>query len=67
VKEVTDNKYYIPNLEGLSLCEDQQKLKDKEYRIISIDDKHFIITRDYNPERLNLVIENHIVVRVTRG
>lgn len=57
----------MQQLEGLSLEEVKEQLKDKEYRIISIDDKHFIITRDYNPERLNLVIDNHIVVRVTRG
>jgi hypothetical protein len=57
----------MERLEGLSLYEAQQKLKDKKYRILSIDNKPLIITCDYNPERLNLKIEDGVIVEVTRG
>lgn len=57
----------MEQLEGLSLYEAQQKIKDKKYRILSIDNKPLIITCDYNPERLSLKIEDGVVVEVTRG
>ena len=36
-------------------------------RIIKIDDKYLMGTRDYKPERYNLEIQNDKVVKVSMG
>jgi len=39
----------------------------QEYRIVSRDDKPYIVTCDFKIERLNIYIENNIIVKVTNG
>ncbi len=57
----------MKELIGLTLEAASAKLKDREYRIVKIDGKGMMITRDYHPERLNLEIENDIIVNVYGG
>lgn len=45
----------------------RKKLENKEYRIVRIDGKGLMITCDFHPDRLNLEIENNIVVNVYGG
>jgi len=40
---------------------------DIPYRIIKEDTKAKIITRDYNSLRINLVIENNLVISYSKG
>jgi len=38
-----------------------------EWRVSEIDGRKQVVTRDYNPERLNLVVRNDRVVDFTLG
>lgn len=57
----------MQELIGLTLEVAKEKLKDKEYRIVKIDGKGMMVTCDFHPERLNLEIENDIIVNVYGG
>jgi hypothetical protein len=57
----------MENLIGLTLELAKKKLKNKNYRIVRIDGVGMIVTCDFRPERVNLEIENNIVVRVYGG
>lgn len=54
---------------GLDLKSAEQiiKSKDLSYRIVRIDDTNFIITRDLKLDRLNLEIENGVIVNCYGG
>ena len=45
----------------------RKKLENKDFRIVIIDGKGLMITCDFHPDRLNLEIENNIVVNVYGG
>lgn len=45
----------------------EKELKGKNYRVVKIDNKPMIITCDFNLDRLNLEIENGIIVNVYEG
>lgn len=64
-----DLKMLNTDLLGLDLKSAQEKLKqeNKIYRIIRIDNVDMIGTCDFNPDRLNLEVENNIIVNVTNG
>jgi len=51
---------------GISL-DDFMKLYKGDFRIVQNNEKNFIVTRDFKPERLNLTLENNIIVKVTTG
>lgn len=55
------------SLIGLDLDLAQKKLENKEYRIVRIDSKSMAITDDFSFDRLNLEIENNIIVNVYGG
>jgi len=38
-----------------------------DHRIVMEDGKARIVTCDYNPERLNLYVENSIITKIDRG
>ena len=54
---------------GLDLksAEEIIKSKDLSYRIVRIDDTNFIITHDLKLDRLNLEIENGVIVNCYGG
>ena len=45
----------------------RKKLENKEYRIVRIDSKSMATTDDFSFDRLNLEIENNIIVNVYGG
>lgn len=57
------------NIIGLDLksAEEIIKSRDLSYRIVRIDDTNFIITDDLKLDRLNLEIENGIIVNCYGG
>lgn len=57
----------MEELIGLSLEAAKEKLKDKEYRIVKIDGKGMAVTCDFHLDRLNLEIENEIIINVYGG
>ena len=57
----------MENLIGLTLESAREKLKDKDYRIVKIDNKSMAITDDFNFDRVNLEVENNIIVRNYNG
>ena len=57
----------MKELIGLDSDSARKRLENKEYRIVRIDGKGLIITCDFNPDRLNLEIENDIIVNVYGG
>lgn len=57
----------MKELIGLDSDSARKRLENKEYRIVRIDGKGLIITCDFHPDRLNLEIENNIVVNVYGG
>ena len=61
----------MKELIGLDLDSARKKLENKDFRIVIIDCKGLIITCDFNPDRLNLEIENKdgvlIIVNVYGG
>ena len=57
----------MKELIGLDSDSARKKLENKEYRIVRIDGKGLMITCDFHPDRLNLEIENNIVVNVYGG
>lgn len=59
----------MESLVGLDLLVAQKELEteNKIYRITKIDGVAMITTCDFNPYRLNLEIENNIVIKVTNG
>ena len=61
----------MKELIGLDSDSARKRLENKEYRIVRIDGKGLIITCDFNPDRLNLEIENKdgvlIIVNVYGG
>lgn len=54
-------------LEGKTKEEAENLLKDSRYRIVREDGTSYIVTRDYNISRYNLVVEKGIVTKVTMG
>lgn len=44
-------------------------LKDSNssFRITKRDNQHYIVTRDFKPERFNLEIKDALIVKVTKG
>lgn len=63
------NELLDPLIIGHSLEGVKQSLETSQilYRVSRIDGKGCILTRDYVPWRLNLIVENGIVVEVERG
>lgn len=57
----------MKELIGQTLDSARKKLENKDFRIVRIDGKGLIITCDFNPDRLNLEVENNIVVNVYGG
>lgn len=57
----------MKELIGLDSDSARKRLENKEYRIVRIDGKGLMITCDFHPDRLNLEIENNIVVNVYGG
>lgn len=57
----------MKELIGLTLEAAKEKLKDKEYRIVKIDGKGMVVTCDFHLDRLNLEIENEIIINVYGG
>lgn len=58
------------NLIGQTLEEARSSLsaqKELKYRIVKTDGKGMIITCDFNPDRLNLEVENGIITNVYEG
>ena len=55
------------SLIGLDLDLAQKKLENKDFRIVRIDSKSMAITDDFSFDRLNLEIENNIIVNVYGG
>lgn len=55
------------NLIGQTLKSAEKELKDRVYRIVKIDGKGMMITSDCRLDRLNLEIENNIIVNVYEG
>lgn len=55
------------NLIGKTLNFAKKELKDRDYRIVKIDGKGMMITCDFNYNRLNLEIENGIIINVYKG
>ncbi len=54
---------------GLDFEEVKLKLFEREinYRIVRRDGKPYIVTCDYNPERVNIELENNIVINIYTG
>jgi len=52
---------------GQTINSAEKELKDKIYRIVKIDGKGMIVTCDFITDRLNLEIENNIIVNVYEG
>lgn len=65
--EVRDRN--MPCVIGLSENEAAEHLKAAgfSYRVSSKDGTQFIVTRDWDPGRINLDIENDKVIRATAG
>lgn len=40
---------------------------DLEWRIIEEDNKPYIVTRDYKPERLNFTIKDNVIIEISYG
>ena len=57
------------NIKGMNLTEAQFYCvsADIPCRVTKMDGYYYIVTRDYNTNRLNFVVENGIVIEVTRG
>ncbi len=58
-----------PTYHGLSKKQAFAKIKAQDLipRVIREDGNHFIITKDYRRNRINLIIKNGIVIGTTRG
>lgn len=72
----TDNEYETARAEALSWCNDAaghseqevlEALGDGDYRITQRDGKPRIVTRDFNPFRVNLHIDNGVVTKAYLG
>lgn len=63
------NELFDPLIVGEPLEGVKQSLETSQirYRVSKIDGKACILTRDYDPQRVNLVVENGIVIEVNRG
>lgn len=46
---------------------DWLKTHNYKHRIVRQDERRFMVTMDYRPDRRNLTIENGIVTKVKRG
>ena len=57
----------MENLVGLTLKSAKENLKDRDYRIVRIDGVGMMITCDLRTDRVNLEVENNIVVRAYHG
>ena len=57
----------MENLVGLTLKSAKENLKDRDYRIVRIDGVGMMITCDFRSDRVNLEVENNIIVRVYGG
>jgi hypothetical protein len=62
-EQVLDQVLHLTEVEAMVKIE-KAGLKP---RITSKEGKHFICTRDYHTDRINLDIENGVVVRATIG
>lgn len=63
------NELFDPLIIGEPLEGVKQSLETSQilFRVSKIDGKACVLTRDYNPHRVNLVVENGIVIEVNRG
>ena len=43
------------------------KIYHVDYRIVQEDDNHYVITRDYKPQRLNLTFQEGILKEISYG
>lgn len=57
----------MEELIGLTLNSARKELKDKDYRIVRIDGVGMMITCDFRSDRVNLEVENNIIVRTHGG
>lgn len=57
----------MKELIGQTLDSARKKLENKEYRIVRNNGRAYMITTDFHPDRLNLEIENNIVVNIYGG
>lgn len=57
----------MDNLIGLTLNSAREELKDKDYRIVRIDGVGMMITCDFLTDRVNLEVENNIIVKTYNG
>jgi nitrate reductase beta subunit len=51
----------------IGMTYEQAKQEYQYIRIIQKDEQRFVVTQDYKPNRLNLILKNNIVITVTRG
>lgn len=63
------NELFDPLIIGEPLEGVKQSLETSQirYRVSKINGKSCVLARDYDPHRVNLVVENGIVVAVDRG
>lgn len=52
---------------GKTYEEAQELLRNEKYRVTFNDEKPFIVTTDFKPERYNLSLQNNIVMNVSFG
>lgn len=52
-------------LEGVAI--EHLMRNDKKFRVVKRDDKDFVVTQDFNPERYNLVVEHGHIKGVYLG
>ncbi len=57
----------MENLVGLTLKSAKENLKDRYYRIVRIDGVGMMITCDLRTDRVNLEVENNIIVKTYNG
>lgn len=57
----------MENLVGLTLKSAKENLKDRDYRIVRIDGVGMMITCDFRTDRVNLEVENNIIVKTYNG
>lgn len=57
----------MENLVGLTLKSAKENLKDRDYRIVRIDGVGMMITCDLRTDRVNLEVENNIIVKTYNG
>lgn len=60
---------YAKQLEGFSEAAAESCVTEAGlvWRVVGRDDEWFAVTRDYNPQRINAVIEHSVVAKITLG